>query len=101
MTASVSHPTPCSPDAAALAAAVRDLARIAHRTLHDPSTSPAELRELSRRVAHLQAGLTASSAVNPLANWLESLSRKVEVRERIARPAQPLRRGEPLTCCWR
>jgi hypothetical protein len=98
MTAKFSHLTPCSPDAAALAAAVRELAQTAHRTLHDPIAGPVELRELMRRIARLQARLGASSG-NPLAAWLESLNRKVELRERTARLDVAPPHGAPAAGC--
>jgi hypothetical protein len=89
------HPTLSPADAAALAATVRELARTAHRALHEPTADPAKLRELAHRIARLQARLSASSAT-PLDAWLESLSFKVSARESLARPVGPPRRGQPM-----
>jgi hypothetical protein len=70
---------PAPPDASALAAEVRQLARHAHRLLNDPATDPQQLDDLSRRVARLRRQVNGRSAL-PVARWLDHLEQKLPAR---------------------
>ncbi len=72
MTATLTAP----PDASAIAAEVRQLARHAHRLLNDPATPPRQLVELSRRVARLRKLVTDHEDL-PVTRWLDGLERRL------------------------
>lgn len=74
MTATLSAP----PDASALAAEVRQLARHAHRLLNDPHTPPHQLAELARRVSQLRDQVNERDD-RPIARWLDGLERRLPV----------------------
>src|SRR4051812_29704448 len=60
------------PDAATLAAAVRQLAHRAHRVLNDPASGPDDARELARRAFALRCQLRGRSSAS-VARWLDRL----------------------------
>jgi hypothetical protein len=73
---SVSSASPL--DASALAAEVRQLARLAHRLLSDPTSDPDQIEALARKVSQLRrhAGLRKSE---PVDRWLSRLERSLQV----------------------
>jgi hypothetical protein len=70
----VSPPAP--PDAADLAAAVRQLALRTHRLLNDPTPAPSAIRELSQSAATLRRRLRGRND-GSVARWLDKLERRL------------------------
>jgi hypothetical protein len=81
-------------DPAALAASVREIALRARRVLRDPCQTDLELRDLSRRIDQIRHSVPRSPA-NPLALWLENLSREVD-----AEKARERRRARSAAGAW-
>lgn len=63
-------------DAAALAAAVRQLALQAHEVLNDPNSDPDEARALSDRAADLRRHLRGRMS-GSVARWLDRLESRL------------------------
>lgn len=82
---------PCEP--AALAAAVRDLARDAYLARKGPY-SDAYLADLAGRAARLRSGL-GDRPTAPLGAWLESLARSLE--DAVRRESSPTGRTFPVS----
>ena len=64
------------PDASAIAAEVRQLARHAHRLLNDPATESRQLEDLARQITRLRRHV-GSRRGTPVARWLDHLERMV------------------------
>lgn len=67
--------TASPPDASALAAEVRQLARHAHSLLNDPASTPRQIEDLARRAARLRRSVGPRASV-PVARWLDRLERR-------------------------
>ncbi len=66
-------------DPAAFAAEVRDLAFQAHRVLTSVTVAPADLTQLSSRIARLRSPMNLMIS-EELSDWLDTLSQRLQSR---------------------